>query len=215
MYVTVTSPLQFIEYPRWIFVQYIFDDTEHPVQLSVHENCKRKHSSVYVRTKESTIQSLKEKTAVQTPKVAYHEVTKEHGGVLEASSISDLPRDSAQAKYRRHSYTNKKSFDHIDSLVILLEQCKRQQLERDEQPFIREVIGAPEMRCILGYDWQLKDIVHFCTNPTKFSVFGADPTFNLGKFNATVTSYSNVKVIDRVTGGHPTMIGPILLSQTK
>ena len=71
------------------------------------------------------------------------------------------------------------------------------------------------MRCILGYDWQLKDVVHFCTNPTKFSVFGADPTFNLGKFNATVTSYSNVKVIDIVTAGHPTMIGPMLLSQAK
>ena len=46
-------------------------------------------------------------------------------------------------------------------------------------------------------------------------VLGVDPTFNLGKFNLTVTTYSNLKVVDRVTRGHPTMMGPLLLSQKK
>ena len=47
------------------------------------------------------------------------------------------------------------------------------------------------------------------------SVVGADPTFNLGRFNVTVTSYQNLKVVDRFSGNHPTMIGPLLISQTK
>ena len=98
---------------------------------------------------------------------------------------------------------------------ILLEQCKRQQLHRDEQSFTREVVGAPELRCVLSFDWQLQDIVVFCNDPAKNSVLGVDPTFNPGKFNLTVTTYSNLKVVDRVTRGHPTTMGPLLLSQKK
>ena len=108
-----------------------------------------------------------------------------------------------------------KSFDKIDSLTILLEQCKRRQINRNEQPFIREITGAPELRCVLDYNWQLDKLVTFCTDPDEMLVLGADPTFNLGRFSATVTSYRNVKVVERVSGHHPAMIGPILISQTK
>ena len=99
--------------------------------------------------------------------------------------------------------------------AILLEECKRQQINRNELPFIREVTGAPELWCILGFDWQLHDLATFCNEPEEFTVFGADPTFNLGKFNVTVTTYRNLKVLDRASGNHPTMIGPMLISQTK
>ena len=202
-------------FPRWIFIQYLFDGYEHSVEPLVHGNCKKKHSSPYVRIKESTVNKLQSKSLCQTPKNAYHDVQESQGGVAKASSISDLPRNRAQAKYLRRGHSTTKSFDNVDSLLILLEQCKRQQLQRGEQPFIREVIGAPEMRCVLGFDWQFHDVATFCTDPFDFSVFGADPTFNLGKFNATVTSFANLKVVNRVGGNHPTMIGPILLSQTK
>lgn len=103
---------------------------------------------------------------------------------------------------------------NIDSLIVLLEQCKRQQINRDEQQFIREVTGAPELRCVLAFDWQLRDLATFCTDPHGMFVVGADPTFNLGRFNVTVSSYQNLKVVDRVNGNHPMMMGP-LISQTK
>jgi hypothetical protein len=204
-----------LEHPQTIFIQYLFDGMEHPVCPSAHGNCKRKRSSPYVRTKESTVQELRRESSAQTPKAAYHTVHKEKGGIMNAVSISDLPRNRAQAKYTRRGHTRVKSFDNIDSLTILLEQCKRQQMNRNEQPFIREITGAPELRCVLGYDWQLDDLATFCTDPEEMSVFGADPTFNLGRFNVTVTSYRNLKVVDRVHGHHPAMIGPLLLSQTK
>ena len=158
---------------------------------------------------------LRTESTDKTPKAAYHEVQRDVGGIMGASSISDLPRNRAQAKYRRRDYTDKRSFSQTDSLIILLEQCKRQQMERNVEPFIREVTGAPELRCILAYDWQLQDLATFCTEPSAFSVFGADPTFNLGRFNVTVTSFRHLKVVNRETGGHPTLVGPILLSQTK
>ena len=104
---------------------------------------------------------------------------------MNAVSISDLPRNRAQAKYARRGHTRVRSFDKIDSLAIMLEQCKRQQMNRKEQPFIREITGAPELRCVLAYDWQLDDLATFCMDPEEMSVFGADPIFNLGRFNAS------------------------------
>jgi hypothetical protein len=205
----------FLDYPHLIFIQYMFDGVEHHVDPSPHGNCKRVHSYGYVRTKESTVKSLHSETSNQTPKPAYHNVYKAKGGIMNANSISDLPRNRAQAKYARREHTHRNMATNADSLVVLLEQCKRQQINRDVQPFIREVTGAPELRCVLAFDWQLHDLTTFCTDPQEKSVVGADPTFNLGRFNVTVTSFQNLKVVDRVNGNHPTMIGPLLISQTK
>lgn len=140
-------------------------------------------------------------------------IAKEKGGVRNASSASDLPRNKDQAKYARRIVQTPRH-ENIDSLIILLVQCKRQQL-RDEEPFIREVTGAPEMKCVLGYDWQITNLITFCSDPNSFTILGVDPTFNLGRFNVTVTTFKNLKVVDRKTGNNPIMIGPLLLSQTK
>ena len=43
---------------------------------------------------------------------------------MKAVSISDLPRNRAQAKYARRDHTRVKSFDKVDLLMILLKQCK-------------------------------------------------------------------------------------------
>ena len=165
---------------------------------------KKRHPPVYVRTKESTVKKLQHESASKPPKAAYHTVHEEKGGIMNAVSMSDLPRNRAQAKYNRREHTKVRNFDKTDSLAVLLEQCKRQQINRNEQAFIREVTGAPELRCVLGFDWQLD-----------MSVLGADPTFNLGRFNVTVTSYRKLKVVDAVNGHHLAMIGPMLISQTK
>ncbi len=158
---------------------------------------------------------LENKATNNPPKAAYHAVQKKNGGIMGASSISDLPRNRAQAKYFRRRNNESRILDKNDSLLILLEQCKRQQIEHDVSSFIREVTGAPELRCILTFDWQLNDLATFGSDPALFSVYGADPTFNLGRFNVTVTTFQNLKVVDRKSGLHPVMIGPLLLSQTK
>ena len=52
-------------------------------------------------------------------------------------------------------------------------------------------------------------------NPNNFGILGADPTFNLGKFNVTVTTYTNLLVVARKTRKHPVMIGPLFMHQVK
>ena len=99
-------------------------------------------------------------------------------------------------------------------MLLELMNSKRQQLGNRESAFIREVTG-PELRTDLGFDWQLRDMVRFRANLAKFAVFGVDPTFNLGRFHLTVTTYRNPMLKDRKTGKPSLMLGPMLLHQRK
>jgi hypothetical protein len=194
-------------------VQYLFDGEEHTITPTPHGNAQTSQAPAYIRTKPSTLSRVKEIARTDGPKGTFHRVSEENGGLLGASSSSDLPRNREQAKNHRSGI--KQNAKKIDSLAILLEECKRQQMSLGEDPFIREVTGAPELRCVLGFDWQLKEVEQFCTNPQKFAIFSADPTFNLGTFNVTVTTYRHLKVVTRRDGHHPIMIGPLLISQSK
>ena len=67
------------------------------------------------------------------------------------------------------------------------------------------VLGAKSSRS------QLNDMVRFCMNPIASCVFGIDPTFNLGKFFVTVTTFSYSHVINKCTMKSPTFFGPIFV----
>jgi len=79
--------------------------------------------------------------------------------------------------------------------------------------FVRSVEAAPEPMCILASDQQLKDLERFCTGD-RTSVLCIDPTFNLGPFYVTPTTYQNVLVRNK-SGNHPILLGPVLVHQTK
>ena len=89
---------------------------------------------------------------------------------MNAVSMSDLPRNRDQAKYTRREH-KVKNFNKTDSLAVLLEQCKRQQMNRNEQPFIREVNGAPELRCVLCFDCQLEELATFLHRTRRYVCF--------------------------------------------
>ena len=69
--------------------------------------------------------------------------------------------------------------------------------------------------CILGTNAQLFDIEWFCTDPLAFSPLSVDPTFDLGDFSVTVTSYRNLLLKSCGTGQNPVMIGPMLVHRRK
>ena len=60
--------------------------------------------------------------------------------------------------------------------------------ERDESTakssiFIGECRVHPDFLVVLASDHQLAELVQFCTNPQEFSIFCADPTFNIFEDN--------------------------------
>ena len=104
--------------------------------------------------------------------------------------------------------------DDCDALLSVMAMCK-QSMDKDEQPFVRVVTSAPEPMCVLCTDNHLCDIERFCTDPARFCPLSVDPTFNLGDFSVTVTSFRNLLIKNQRTGKNPVMIGPMLVHRRK
>lgn len=94
--------------------------------------------------------------------------------------------------------------------------CKEAEGKKSKDAFVRMVNAAPFPMMLLAFDYTLDDLVRFCTTPT-FSIFGVDPTFNLGNFDVTVTTYHHLllEYQQNPSGKSPTMIGPIFNSYTE
>ena len=96
----------------------------------------------------------------------------------------------------------------------LIQQCKLD-LQPGGRKFIRSVTFQTGTCCILSSDNQVDNVVRFCTNKGACCILGIDPTFNLGKFYLTVTTYIYSQVINKVTHASPTFFGPMLVHTEK
>lgn len=185
-------------------MQYSFSGKPHPILQKPHGNSKS--AKPFVCTTPSTLQKLKEcRKTNQSSKLAVSKVTKEKGGIVSAKAIGDIPRN------RKQVYNIKPpKADDNDALLSVMAMCK-QSIDKDEEPFVRMVTSAPEPMCVLCTDCQLSDIERFCTDPARFCPLSVDPTFNLGDFSVTVTSFCNLLLKSQRTGKNPVMIGPMLV----
>ena len=70
---------------------------------------------------------------------------------------------------------------------------------------------------VVGLEQQFDDIERFCAceDQTRGSVLGIDPTFNLGDFYVTPTTYEHMLLKNRKTGKHPVFIGPLMIHQNR
>ena len=94
-----------------------------------------------------------------------------------------------------------------DELCDLVEKSKV-----ESKPYIRILRVTPKPACILAAEQQIKDLKRFCTSNTLTpSVFCVDPTFNIGDYYVTATTYKHLILTDVKYGGHPTMLGPCML----
>ena len=85
-----------------------------------------------------------------------------------------------------------------------------QNLDKSDGSFVRELKLSPEPSVIMACDHQIAEVEAFCTNPDYHCVLGIDPTFNLGHFNLTVTTYKQLQLV-KSNGEHPTFVGPLFL----
>ena len=188
-------------------VQYCFDGDEHVVIPRPHANSTRPES--YVRTMPSTLKKLKSVAADLTPKFAI--CSSQIEDLQTASSAGALPRNRQQvADIRRRRDDDKEQYfsKKKDPLFSVMLMCKESEGGKPQDSFVRMVSGAPEPMTVLAYNWSLDDIERFCTK-SPCTVLSVDPTFNLGDFDVTVTTYGHLLLINS-RGKHPVMMGPIL-----
>ena len=166
-----------------------------------------------MRTMPSVMCKLKQEATKSTPKRVLRFVSGSTGGILEATSAGALPRGRQQIKDARGKSTSKQDFDPLYSIMHM---CKQGEGRRGDN-FIRIVNAAPYPMMLIAFDYTLDDLVRFCTSKENFSILGVDPTFNLGDFDVTVTTYRHLLLRPRETpaGKPPVMLGPMFLHVRK
>lgn len=134
------------------------------------------------------------------------------GGVLNVQSASQLPRNERQASYIQSQAKSLRRSSGSDEMFELIQQAK---LGDSGGMFVRETRSAPEPAFVLARDHQLDDLERFCTDPSTFSVLTVDPTFNLGEFDVTPTTYRHLLLESTRSGSPPVFIGPTMVHYRK
>ena len=160
-----------------------------------------------------TLPSTKELIAQQRsgPKETVSIVTAKVGGIVNARSASDIPRNERQASYI-HSKMKPRASCHGDEMFQMIQEAK---VGDSAGLFVRETRSSPEPAFILAREYQLDDFVRFCTVSADFSILTVDPTFNVGAFDVTPITYRNILLETVRYGSSPVFIGPTMIHYRK
>ena len=188
-----------------------YDGEEKLFRIESHGSCKDPKAKAYKRTQTSVLQALKEELNTSKPKQAIDKLSENAAGIFGVERSSAFPRNVKQAYNIKQQLKEGAVSDPYYALVL---QCKEEDKAK-ETAYVRKVVAAPEPAPVLACDWQMNDIAKFCTNPKHFSVFQVDPTFDLVAFSVTATQYENLLLVNRQSGKHPVMVGPLLVHQKK
>ena len=156
---------------------------------------------IFPGTQKSTLTQIKEMP--YKPKSVVATLREEAWGILNARSASELPRNRRQVYNNHHKLASSQGSSKVDPIFELVQQCKVDNFPGG-RGFIRSVNFESGPCCVLASDNQIQNVVRFCTNPQASSVFGIDPTFNLGKFYVTLTTYTYTQVVNKSTSLSPT-----------
>ena len=88
----------------------------------------------------------------------------------------DVPQDRAQIS-NFHKNSQLKENDDLTAIIL-----RSKEEFKSGDPFIREVIAAPELKVFLCNNQQLENIRRFYCNPNNAGILGVGMTFNCGEF---------------------------------
>ena len=165
----------------------------------------------------STQREIGNQCSTGGPKHVVSAVSKKIGGVLHAKSPCELPRNERQVSYVKQKSkmcrvsTGIGSDPLCDQVFAIMQSAK----VGDRDGFVRDTRPSPEPAFVVARDRQLDDLVRFCTIPDGFTILTADPTFNLGDFDVTPTSYRQCLLKSVRSGNSPVFIGPTLIHYRK
>lgn len=146
------------------------------------------------------------------PKKVVAEVSSAIGGVLSASDACSLPRNEQQVTdIRRRQKKESCSSNSTDELAVVMQKAY---LEDGDKCFITEMKTLREPAIIVALERQLDDLVRFCTFD-EFGILTVDPTFSLGDFDVTITTYTQLILRCRRSSEHPVFIGPVMVYTTR
>lgn len=152
----------------------------------------------------------------QGPKETIEYVSSQVGGVTQALGPGQLPRSEKQVTIMRRNEKLKGRSEGDAAADDLFVVMQRAHTEDPSAQFIRGIRTAPDPAIILAYDFQVNDMVRFCTSSTaEFCVLTIDPTFSLGEFDVTPITYRHLLLESRRSKTPPIFLGPLLVHYRK
>ena len=185
-----------------------------PVIVS-HGNSKS--TEPYFPTLPSTSLDIKRKCGSCGPKEVVSSIDSSVGGIVHASYPGELPRNEQQiSNFKRHIPASREQrvsgqFESNELYSIML----KAHLEDGKKKFIRDVKAYPEPAIFLASEQQLLDLERFCCDSSNSSILTVDPTFSLGDFDVTPTTYRHLLLCTKRTNKPPVMLGPIMIHYKK
>ena len=147
------------------------------------------------------------------PKEVLSSMERTAGGILDATYPGQLPRNEQQiSNFKHYAHEGTTCSTKGNELYSIMLQAH---LEHKDQKFIRDIKTYPEPAIVLATDQQLFDVQRFCCDPQQFSILTVDPTFSLGDFDVTPTTYRHLMLLSKRTNKPPVMLGPIMIHYKK
>ena len=169
----------------------------------------------------NTLSKVRELSEHHSPKRVIGKISQSVGGILGATSASQLSRNRQQsADCRRRLFSSKspgcRTNDPLFPLMVMRKESECSKSNAGTR-FVRIVTNTPQPMAVLVYDWTLRDIERFCVLPNKCAILSVDPTFNLGSFHVTVTTYRHpmLQYCHSRKQEHPVMMGALFIHQCK
>lgn len=188
-----------------LVVYYIPEDFKPP--LLPHGNSRQE--TPFFPTLPSTIAVMKKQCASGSgPKDTVGTVSAMVGGVVSARDACELPRNEQQVSDLKQRQKKKPLTCSAsnDELSVVMHKAFL-----EDSRFIREVRTLHEPAIVVALDRQLDDLVRFCCKKDHFGILTIDPTFSLGAFDVTITTYRHLLLQSRRTSNHPAFIGPVMV----
>ena len=181
--------------------------------IQPHGNSKR--GKAFFPTLPSTLSAIKEECVRgKGPKEVVSRVSSAVGGIKNALDSCELPRNEQQVSYvKRQLKTTTSPISSVsptDELSVVMHKAYM-----EDQQFIREVRTLREPAIVVATNVQLNDLDRFCCRQEKFGILTVDPTFCLGDFDVTLSTYRHLLLSCKRSGTHPAFIGPAMVHYRK
>ena len=133
----------------------------------------------------------------ETRRQIFSRVFDEAGGFEHVKVFGDHPRNRYQISNLRRNADRDETTEILD--------LSKEQWQNPSTVFVRHISSGTEKAVFLANDRQLKDVERFCTEPQSFSILSVDPTYKIGNFYVTVTTYRHLMLYTS-KDVHPLMI---------
>lgn len=197
-----------MEKPMYVVIVYSFLYGAHKINVQAHGNSKG--PKPFTRTMPSVMDKVREDCGKKRYGEIYEGSFSDAGGLRHCTSTTKFARNMTQiyniAKSTKGAQNTTTCLSSQDEMVKLL------LMKDEEQSSIRFTHQTKDCNLLvtLATDFQLSALAKFCTGD-KFSIFGADMTYNAGQFYVTPTTIRHPMLINTRSMVEPALLGPTII----